>query len=94
MGGPGTQDYILRQMQGLMGDNGLQYSQLSGNAYGPMATADITGRKDETPLWQKSLGAILPSAASAAMGAFTGGMTAKPSGGGSSGGYDYFSQGA
>jgi len=66
----------LSRIQGLMPSD-LPYNSAQLGGLG-QATGTITGRQDETPLWQKSLASVFPSAASAAIGAFTGGFGGKP----------------
>src|SRR5574343_275633 len=76
-GGVGSQDYYLNKLEGLMeGTKDLPYSQMQGNAYNN-AYQGVTNRRDETPLWQRSLASIGPSAISGGIGAFTGGGTKK-----------------
>ncbi len=68
--GAGSQDYYLRQLQGMMGGaEDLQYAQLQGGAI-PMGTNTITGRQDETPAWQRAITGIVPGVANAAANAF------------------------
>lgn len=64
-----SQDNYLRSLERLMG-NDLPYwdRQLAGINAG---TGAVTSRVDETPLWQKALTSVIPSAASAAVGAFS-----------------------
>lgn len=81
--GPGTEDYYLRQMQGLMsGAEDLPYAQAQLAGYNA-GTGAVNNRVNETPAWQKALTAIVPAAANAAVGAFTGGggsRNTKPAG--------------
>jgi hypothetical protein len=73
-GAPGTQDYYLRQLTGLMGDTSdIPYAQLQYQGLGG-ATNTIAGRQDETPGWQKMLTGMIPGAINAGIGAFTGGF--------------------
>jgi hypothetical protein len=64
---------VLGRMQGLMPED-LPYidRELASQAG---ARSSITSRADETPLWQRSLASIVPSAVSAGVGAFTGGFS-------------------
>lgn len=72
-GGVGSSDYYLNKMEGLMeGTTDLPYANLQLGAYGA-GTGAVTHRVDETPGWQKALYSAIPSAAGAAIGAFTGG---------------------
>lgn len=80
-GGVGSQDYYLRQMMDLRNSNeDLPYAQLQGNAIN-QGYQGATNRRDETPLWQRSLASMIPSAAGAAVGAFmpSGGRVKSPS---------------
>lgn len=72
-GGVGSSDYYLNKMEGLMGGvKDLPYANLQLGGYGA-GTNSINSRVDETPAWQKALYNVVPAAASAAVGAFTGG---------------------
>lgn len=67
---------ILDQILGITGDRDLSYMdrQLGGTGLG---MSGITSRVDETPYWQKVAGSVIPAAAGAAVGAFTGGYKKK-----------------
>lgn len=72
-GAPGSKDYYLRQLTGLMGGaEDLPYSELQGGGL-RSAAGTIGSRVDETPGWQKALMGVIPSAAGAAMSVFGGG---------------------
>jgi hypothetical protein len=76
-GGVGSQDYYLNKMEGLMGTaTDIPYMDRQMGAYG-QATNSINSRVDETPGWQKALYSVVPAAANAAVGAFTGGFGGK-----------------
>jgi len=63
------QRQLLYDILGLESDKDLQYMDRQlGAESGRMGT--ITGRVDETPLWQKSAAQMLPAAAGAAVSAF------------------------
>lgn len=60
---------LLYDILGLEGDRDLAYMDRQLGA-GGLGLNTINSRVDETPLWQKSLAAVAPAAASSAVGAF------------------------
>ncbi len=65
----GEKRSLIHDILGLEGDKDLAYMdrQLAG---GNQALGGINSRRDETPMWQKGLASILPSAAAAGVSAF------------------------
>lgn len=72
----GQKRQLLYDMLGLEGDKDLSYMDRQLGAEGARANT-INSRVDETPLWQRAAASILPSAASSAVGAFTGNYAPK-----------------
>jgi hypothetical protein len=75
---------LIHDILGLEDNKDLEYFDRALGA-GGQVYAGINSRQNETPLWQRSLGAILPSAAAAGMGAFAPSGKKKTSGYGSAG---------
>lgn len=68
-----TKRSLINQILGLEGDKDLAYMDRSLAAVGA-GTQAVNARRDETPLWQKTLASLPGAAMSAAAGAFTGGL--------------------
>lgn len=71
------QERLISKILGLDNGRDLEYYDRA-LASGGQVYGGIKSREDETPLWQKAVGSILPAAASAAVGAFSPGGISMP----------------